>query len=129
MIVFVVDDLLLLLLDLTRQWRLVARDAVTLDQNGVRGDLHSLHHLEDISHNDFLAEDLLLFAVVSNDSDLLVGALNLLQLLELLFFGIVITHGDNSDDKNGEEDRGALNPAIFEPIINNADDQRDKGGK
>jgi hypothetical protein len=59
----------------------------------------------------------------------LVGALTLLQLLELLFFGIVITHGDNGDDKHGEKDGGAFNPAIFEPIIYYADDQRDKGGK
>ena len=122
MIVFVVVDLLLQLLGLARERRLVARDTVTLDENGVRGDLHSLHHLVDVSHDDVLAGDLLHGPVVSQDGHPLVGALTLLQLLELLFFGIVITHGDNSDDKHGEEDGGAFNPAILETIINNADD-------
>jgi hypothetical protein len=49
--------------------------------------------------------------------------LALLQLLELLFFGIVITDCDDGDDEHSEKDGGAFDPAILEAIVDDADDQ------
>jgi len=85
--------------------------------------------LEDVAHDDILAGYLLHSSVISQDDHLLVSSLTLLQLLELLFFGIVITDCDNGDDEDSEKDGGAFDPAVLEAIVDDADDQRDKGSK
>jgi hypothetical protein len=109
-------------LGLTCQRRLITGDPIALDQNGVCGYLHPLSDLVDVPHDDVRAGDLLEGSVLSQHDDLLVGALALLQLLELLLLRIVVTHCHNGDNEDCEEDRGALDPAVLEAVINNADD-------
>jgi hypothetical protein len=79
--------------------------------------------LEDVAHDDILAGYLLHSSVISQDDHLLVSSLALLQLLELLFFGIVITDRDDSNNKNSEKDRGAFDPPVLKAVIDNANDQ------
>jgi hypothetical protein len=79
--------------------------------------------LEDVTNYNILAGDLLHSAVLSQHNNLLVSPLALLQLLELLFFGIVITYRDDSNNKHSEEDRRAFDPPVLKAVIDNANDQ------
>ena len=90
-----------------------------MDNDAVSRDLATRLNLDDVTNNKLLSWTCDCLALASTvDRDLLVVLLASFELLELLFFHVVVSGCDYDDDANSKEDWSTFNPSMGPSIIN-----------